>query len=395
MKKRFNLLTSSVFIAVAVFSLGRPASLKYIGMGWLSSFAIVFHVVLIVFLLVNATHYSISKYTLIICTMFFAMAVSTFIHCANYDYLIETVGPPVAACLFTDCCMQKCPKKYVCISMYILEFLFIINVITMIIFPKGMFPADQLKGNWWFLGYDNTLIYMLIPYVGFSLIYSQIQYGKYITIHSVTALIIAVLTEFLPWSATGIVLVVLLMICVFGNTIPIIKRIFHPKVLVGLFYIGTILIVFFRITEVFEPFIVNVLKKDITFTGRTNLWDYVIDEIKDSWLIGFGQGGTNIWDGWNALHPHCLILDLLYKGGVLMLLPFIWLVHKFTKFSSRHIDLPIIRIVYIVIATILFGEIVNSTQGKPFFWEYFSILPYVPRLYGLEDGKSEVIRLKI
>ena len=66
-------------------------------------------------------------------------------------------------------------------------------------------------------------------------------------------------------------------------------------------------IVFLRLQEVFSYLIVNILGKDLTFTGRTVIWDYYINEIKNSWVIGYGVG----YNPYKGLFAHNGFLDLM------------------------------------------------------------------------------------
>jgi exopolysaccharide production protein ExoQ len=70
----------------------------------------------------------------------------------------------------------------------------------------------------------------------------------------------------------------------------------------------------------------DILGKDSSLTGRTDLWLYVIDKIKESPWVGYGYGA--FWQGFNgpsayvwlaqpfqAVHPHSGYLDLLLDVG--------------------------------------------------------------------------------
>jgi exopolysaccharide production protein ExoQ len=71
----------------------------------------------------------------------------------------------------------------------------------------------------------------------------------------------------------------------------------------------------------------DVLGKDSSLTGRTDLWLYVIDKIKENPWLGYGYGA--FWQGFDgpsayvwlaqpfqAVHPHSGYLDLLLDVGI-------------------------------------------------------------------------------
>lgn len=83
-----------------------------------------------------------------------------------------------------------------------------------------------------------------------------------------------------------------------------------------------------------EIIVVDILGKDLTFTGRTKLWELVIEMIKQRPLLGYGYSA--FWRGingpsapvvnaayWAVPHSHNGFLDLLLDLGFLGLLVFV------------------------------------------------------------------------
>lgn len=396
--KTDHVICNYLFLFTAIFALLKPDSLQYIGLQTLEAFLVVFDFIIIILLIILLPSYKISMQTIFIGFMYLAMTISTFIHkTQDYKYLVYTIGPAMAVCLLTDYCMQKAPEKFLFSLTMTFAVLFSINLITIIAFPNGLYQSWRIKQQLWFMGYDNGLIYNLVPYVGISLVYSQYKYKKLFTFWSIYSVAITIITELIVWSATGVVTAAFMMICILCINIPFVKKIVQPKVLIGVFYIGTILIVIFRMQNLFEPIIVDILHKDLTFTGRTYLWDYSMTVIKDNLLLGVGQAGYTVVGQHNTyLHPHCLLLDMLYKGGIIMFVLFNIVILRFCKQIKRHINEPAARVLLLAVSSILFGEIINSAQYKQFFWCLIVIASYLPELTGTErSNNKEFIRLRI
>ena len=55
--------------------------------------------------------------------------------------------------------------------------------------------------------------------------------------------------------------------------------------ILGYFY-GIVLL---RLQNIFSFIIQNILGKDLTFTGRTRIWDNAIEFIKARFIIGYGK----------------------------------------------------------------------------------------------------------
>lgn len=92
-------------------------------------------------------------------------------------------------------------------------------------------------------------------------------------------------------------------------------------------------IVFFRIQERFAYIIQQIFHKNLTFTGRTLIWDSALDKIADSKMIGHGfynNGKFAYYRGivWQA---HNQILQIFYETGYIGLIAFIFILISCSK----------------------------------------------------------------
>ena len=85
------------------------------------------------------------------------------------------------------------------------------------------------------------------------------------------------------------------------------------------FFIGIIIL---RLQNLFGFFIVDVLHKELTFTGRTFIWDQALLKILRHPLIGNGMTEFPIGSYFVATHPHNFMLYLLVKSGLIGFLLF-------------------------------------------------------------------------
>ena len=79
-----------------------------------------------------------------------------------------------------------------------------------------------------------------------------------------------------------------------------------------------VIIVLLRMQDRFEFIIKDLLHRDLTFTGRTLIWDYAIKNIKNNLLFGIG-----IYDykmrrlQTGVYHAHCTYLNVLFENGII------------------------------------------------------------------------------
>lgn len=371
--------------SIVIFSLLKPDSLSYIGLSWLDSLLIVFDAFIFISLglLLLGGKYKISIISICIIFIFMALSLSTIIVSHDYFTLIKIAGPATAICLFTDYAMQRRPKEYLKASLVLLCTLYTLNFITILLYyPKGMYRTDYVIGDTYLMGFDNNMIYNMLPMCCYAYLYSYISKKRIFSKISIFATGLMIISEIYVKSGSGVIqsaILVLLVICINRKCfIHIIK----PIYVFVFFYIGTYLITIWRIQNYFADFIVGVLGKDVTMTGRTYLWDYAISVIKSNPIIGIGASERTVLgvNGHLYPHPHCLLLDFVYKGGILMLICFFILTFVFIYKYKQACSTIVRKIILITLFAFLIGEMVNSTQYKIFFWATFVLIGYVNKI---------------
>ena len=174
-------------------------------------------------------------------------------------------------------------------------------------------------------GWDNMTGFPLMMGLFFALLNRYYNNGK---INLVIYVIIYIINQYLMWSATALVSATILLMFVI---LPIKKICGKCNFIV---YIACILIVFILLVFIWgnlseiEPlkfFVETVLKKDMTLTGRVEIWSGVWNLIKEKLLLGHGltENTAMYYDtgyNWNWVHAHNLFLQTWYEGGILTLL---------------------------------------------------------------------------
>jgi O-antigen ligase len=381
------------FIYSIVFlALLKPDSLLYIGLSWLDTLLIVCDGFIIVYLSLSLLirRYKMSAISIGIICLYLSLTLSTLLISKDYFTLLKTAGPAIAMCMFTDYSLQNNPKSYLKTTVILLGTLYFLNFITILLYyPEGMYQTEYVVGDTYLMGFDNGMIYNLLPLCCYALLYSYVVKNKIFSKISISMLALMLVSEIYVKSGTGIIQAVIFVLMIFCVEKKIFTNLLRPTILFASFYVGTILFTVFRIQNYFTDFIIGVLGKDLTLTGRTYLWDYAISVIQDNLLIGIGAGGTTVLgdNGHAYTHPHSMLLDLMYKGGIIMLICFIILTILFIyKFKHSHSN-TVRRVILVTIFVFLLGETVNSMQYKVFFWGTFVLIGYSDRLAGLHGKK--------
>ena len=230
----------------------------------------------------------------------------------------------------------------------------IINLITYIYFPKGLYDTGT-HTQLYFLGIrtrftEYAIAEILLAYLNYRM--KKIGFIKlvfYIAISTANIILPSVAT-----AMTGVLLIVLNYI--------ILGRIFVGKEnysFKSLFFISlgiVILIVFFRIQNVFSFLIVDVLHKSLTLTNRIYIWDNAFIFIKKGNLL-FGNGYVNdgnfIPYGVRVWQAHNQLLQLLYEVGIIGTLAFYYSIFQSFEKIKRKIDKNDILIVSVLFAFLI------------------------------------------
>lgn len=215
---------------------------------------------------------------------------------------------------------------------YLFSSVIILNFILMILYPNGLVLGENYNPIH-LLGAKNGIQMVVLPAMTIILIYSYCFYNK-LKMFPLLLLLLSLTTLFITSSGTAIV--ILILVSIFLITYK--KYTFSIKTYLLVYISLYFSIVIFRLQEVlFGNFIVNVLEKDITFTGRTHVWDIVLYYLKYSWIIGYGRGNNIIFTETSYLNEaHNGFLEILLSSGVIGLLSFIIILYIVGKKLSKY-----------------------------------------------------------
>lgn len=102
------------------------------------------------------------------------------------------------------------------------------------------------------------------------------------------------------------------------------KFIYHPVVLMIVAFVAHLAIVVFRIQNVVSYLVVQILGKDMTFTGRTDIWDAGLLSIAQHFWTGISQSNTiAVWFSDSGVSAHNQLLEIGMESGIIGLVLFI------------------------------------------------------------------------
>ncbi len=219
----------------------------------------------------------------------------------------------------------------------LLEILIYFNLFLMLLFPNGLYVTSAGNTNNWLLGYDNFFAQTFIPAMTLSFINIGYKQKKLRSL----CLILAINFSTLLTLPATLLVTIIFMDLVFFLGINRFKKVFNVTTMLVITLIFTIGFIFFDMASSFSFFIVGILGRDLSFTGRTTIWTSTIEMFLKKPIFGYGfvdgtqrvsMMGTRLLGAYNS---HNQILELLWEGGIVLL--FLFSVVMFiTMKNTRH-----------------------------------------------------------
>ena len=242
----------------------------------------------------------------------------------------------------------------------ILNLLVIINFLTLILWPNGMYRSYVVSeefwnsGNNWFLGYDNAFFAYVLPALLFSIIkYLYVDKTILSKFKAIAMTVICTYSIISRWQATAVVCIIIflfVLVLIQINKLPPIanaKTYLWGNVVV---FLGFVVL---RVQESFSYIIKSVLDKDLTFSGRTEIWDLSLQSISKAPILGYGiEDLTETINRISINSSHNQYLWILYRGGLVHFLPFIVMVFNVVKRLYEKRNIAYVKITAIALCTI-------------------------------------------
>lgn len=354
--------------------------------GIMQAYKFIQYIEVCILLIINIRDKNFS-YSIIIVFMYALLVMlSQIINGQNFITLIGLCAPWIGLSLLANFLIKKNVTRAINISYKVLNIYCFINLLTMIIFPNGIVEGRLEQANW-FLGNKNVIIIYVLPCMFFCILNSLHKYNK-VTFNSKIQLVICSLSIFISKSATSIVGVTAFLIVAFLANKNIIKRIVKYVLNYGIIMIAVftlfIMLIIKRDVTIFSSFIVNVLHRNVTFTGRSVLWDQAIELFLSSPYWGVGDFIIYVVSGETMVHAHDFYLDILARYGVFVLITFILLVFYSVKASSKSKNAWIANLTMSIILIMSLFEVYSFNL----FFYTFVFISYLPIIDAQLPSKS-------
>lgn len=244
----------------------------------------------------------------------------TVVNSGSFPHYAQKVTLILGAWLLIAVFAYEDPKRLLVAAFWAFLLISIVNIFGILYkYPESYRPI----GDFWLFGQRNSMRIILFPALFFSIIRDKLN-GKRISIPTIYLLISAPILLYLVQSMTSLVLIIVIeafyLWTRFWNYPPSIISIF-----IGAYAVLEAFFLFVGKIGPISDFVVNVLHRSVTFSGRTEIWDLAMNAIGKSPLVGTGcqtleNSGLWTYSLTQVSHCHNAALDILYKGGAFALI---------------------------------------------------------------------------
>ncbi len=324
MNQRLNIFHNRVLLALLMFFLVEPTYL--VRFRFINRIYIVlgFAAFIIVVLLTIKTKAFTMPFWWIVAMYGFVFINTCVQNPQNIMAWFRTEMPSIAMCLIFNLWLEKDPEVLID-SFSIFEILIYVNLITILLFPGGLYISDWYKSNW-FLGYKTIQIRTILPILVMSVIRSY-KNGGTLDFRTAALLMAAAVTFSLLGSVTssvGFCVFAAGLFCLHTKSSKI-SKVFTLRN--GLIFVAVMffVIVVFRQQHLFSFIIERVFHKDLTVHGRTYIWDMSIEKFLLKPVFGYGYLTTqNYLELFEVekyySHPHNYLLYNGMMGGIVLII---------------------------------------------------------------------------
>lgn len=282
----------------------------------------------------------------------------------SFYYLVGTLG----IISFLELGFSVSARKTMKAMSRVFTIMIVWNALMLLLMPEGMVIVDGV--SIWLFGMRTGFSLYVIPGIFLNLLYDK--YEKKTSLSTVITIITGLFSLIVQWVVTGIVqFIVAVVLILFLKNEKIAKKINLVLITVVIFMLD-ILITIFGAQNGIMSYIALLMNRDITLTGRTEIWPKVVEKLRRSPITGVGNDAVvSVGLEEKSAHNHWLHVSL--EGGyiafaLLVLGILIVCIYLHMNRGSKWYSLCTTFII-----TILVGSMVEIQTYVPFFYIAFEI----------------------
>lgn len=246
--------------------------------------------------------------------------------------------------------MEKEYKGTITILSNIFLILTTLNLLSYILFPKGLYFDSDRYSELYFLGIRTRFT----DYAFVSIVLLMLEYilDKRKLLKMIIFGLIALLNIILPAITTGIIALICFILLIMLYKIKNLNKLITYNRMIVLALILNLLIVVYHIQDNFDWVLERYFNKSVTLTGRTEIWDLSWKHILEAPIIGHGIRNDGSFVSWRGTmwQGHNQEIQILYDGGIICLVLLIYIIYvsgrDLKKLTNKNVKILLISAIF-------------------------------------------------
>lgn len=320
--------------------------------------------------------------------MYLTFIFSTIVNNGNIHNCVQRISLPVMVLLLFASTTSNRHLQIISHWKNVLLVLVGIDIISMFMFPEGMYKTLYYTNNW-FLGYKTErLVYSFTLFIMCAYLDAVKS-----NIISLKTLIIGAAVCWNSMRADGSMATFSLLI--YWIIILLTKIYFHNrnkqeklgkflysianyKIIISVYVIAMVYLVFDEQTNMLSTLVSVFFGKNSTFTNRTVIWAALLLKIVSKPILGLGwltgEEYVNISHMYGATNAHNFILSILVTGGIMALAEFIGLNILVLRKRDRTYSIEVFVLISSIYTSLLLGLSSSILFYSPFAFIVYMLL---------------------
>ena len=334
-KNKYKCIT----VIFAFFFLNRIISVEILESGWINElYVLISEVYTVAYVLLcfgaiakkNHIYVHEVSFILIIAFYFIYFLISTLMLGGNIRRIFMTAYPIIGTICMIDYESRRNPRELFLSMVFFFDIMVVWNFIDMLLIKKVL---NNYTSVFWLGGRNQLAIFLSLAFaftLGYYEKYKKLKDIKLIYVIGIGVIIFVSLI--FSRSVTSIICTFAIFVLYFLLYIKK-KNILINPIVVGIVYVITwVALIVLRIHYLLADLLMKLFGRDISLSHRTIIWDTALEFIKDKPIFGYGMpdsynvfsvhhdytGGNN--DVWTSISGHNELLQLLYCGGMVLVI---------------------------------------------------------------------------
>lgn len=293
-------------------------------------------------------------------------------------YLAGTLG----LIAFFEIGFSYSPIRFMSAVSSLFAFMIMANCISMILVPGGWLGEDGFR--YYLFGLRTGFPLFVIPGIMLSIIYDSMRHHKTFSTRTIVCIIFGLASLLIQWVATGIIeCVVIALLYIYITSTHSLSKISIKLCTLFVFLTNYILIVLGSSSRLLA-ILLAWLNREITFTGRTFIWESVIIKLSESPIGGFGSQSTVKF---NLIEKsaHNQWLHIAMESGYIGLILFLFALLTSCWYLHKYKGTTIYNICAIFIIAVLVATITEIQTYVPFIYIVFEMPYLIKKIYPLDQ----------